>query len=292
MNELIPLGGQSADLTLPEAGNGDETVIGMWLFGRPGSTQSVYRGAVRDFMAFTGRALVSTSLSDLQAYHQSIGGLAVTTQCTKLNAIKSLLTFAHKTGYLQVNVGIALQMPKIKNTLAERILTEDDVLRMIALERNHRDKTLLRLLYLAGLRASEAPALRARDLKKSGDSGQITVFGKGGKTRVILLKASLWKELVTLRGANPDDLVFRSRKSGSPMTRQQVWRIVKRAAERAELSGAVSTHFLRHSHASHALDNGCPPHLLQATLGHSSLATTSKYVHVRPSESSSKYVRG
>ncbi len=274
MGDLVPVDGEPQNAPVLPTSSHDSSVIQMWLYGRPASTQGVYSGAVREFMAHSGKSLPATTLSDIQTFHQSLTHLATSTQCTKLNAIKSLLTFAYKAGYLPVNVGIAVQMPRIKNTLAERILSEEDVLRMLALERDPRDRVLLRLLYLAGLRASEAPALRTRDLKRSRDSGQITVFGKGGKTRTILLKPSLWKELAALRGPNPDDFIFRSRKKGCPLTRQQVWRIVKRAAARAELSALVSTHFLRRSHASHALDNGCPPHLLQATLGHSSLATT------------------
>ncbi len=97
--------------------------------------------------------------------------------------------------------------------LAEPILDTENVRDTLALERNPRNKTLLRLLYLAGLRISEACNLRIRDLQPNGTSGQITVYGKGGKTRVVLLKTSLWKDLATLRDANPDAPVFRSRES-------------------------------------------------------------------------------
>ncbi len=287
MNDLIAT--RATEVSCPVE---DDSIIRMWLHGRPDSTRAVYAPIARDFLAAVGKPLRATTLPDLQQYQTRLAGLAVATQCKKLSAIKSLLGFANKTGYLPVNIGVAVHMPKIKNTLAERILAEEDVIRMLALERDPRNKTLLRLLYLAGLRASEAPVLRGRDLQPNGDAGQITVFGKGGKTRVILLKSSLWKDLVKLRGNDPDLLVFRSSRNGRPLSRQQIWRIVKRAALRAELSELVSTHWIRHSHASHALDNGCPPHLLQATLGHASLSTTSRYAHAKPSESSSTYIRG
>lgn len=70
----------------------------------------------------------------------------------------------------------------------------------------------------------------------------------------------------------------------------QVWRIVRRAAKRAGIDKEVSCHWLRHAHASHALDRGAPIHLVQATLGHSSISTTGRYLHARPTESSSSYL--
>jgi site-specific recombinase XerD len=66
--------------------------------------------------------------------------------------------------------------------------------------------------------------------------------------------------------------------------------IVKAAAERAELSPEVSAHWLRHAHASHSLERGAPIHLVQATLGHASVATTGRYLHARPSDSSARYL--
>ena len=118
------------------------------------------------------------------------------------------------------------------------------------------------------------------------------MFGKGGKTRAVLLKASIWQELAAVRPADPDAAVFRSRNGGGALDPSQVHRIVKRAAGRAGLSDAVSAHWLRHAHVSHALDRGAPVHLVQATVGHASLATTSRYAHARPSDSSSRYLPG
>jgi integrase/recombinase XerD len=82
--------------------------------------------------------------------------------------------------------------------------------------------------------------------------------------------------------------VFASR-SGKPLERSRVTRIVREASQRAGITTNVSTHWLRHAHASHALDRGAPIHLVQATLGHRSVATTSRYLHARPDESSAAY---
>jgi integrase/recombinase XerD len=231
-------------------------------------------------------------LGDLQAYQDSLRHLAAASQARRLSAIKSLLSFGHKTGYLAFNVGAAIFLPKIRQTLAERILAEEDVLRMLALERNPRNRALLRLLYLGGLRISELCELRVRDLSPRDDAGQITIFGKGGKTRAVLLKASMWTDLAMLRGGAPDAPIFRSRNGGTALRQVMVHYIVKRAAARAGLSPAVSAHWLRHAHVSHALDRGAPAHLVQATVGHANLSTTSRYAHARPADSSSRYLAG
>jgi site-specific recombinase XerD len=85
--------------------------------------------------------------------------------------------------------------------------------------------------------------------------------------------------------------VFRSRQGGA-LDPSQVHRIVKQAAQRAGLPETVSAHWLRHAHVSHALDRGAPVHLVQATVGHASLTTTSRYAHARPNDSSSRYLPG
>jgi len=146
------------------------------------------------------------------------------------------------------------------------------------------------LLYGAGLRVSELCGLRWRDVVERDDSAQVTVFGKGGKTRHVLLSVGTWEVLRAIRGnAGEDDPLFVSRK-GTPLSVSQVFRIVRAAARRAGVEKGVSPHWLRHCHGSHALDRGAAVHLVQATLGHSSVATTGRYLHARPTESSSKYL--
>jgi integrase/recombinase XerD len=137
---------------------------------------------------------------------------------------------------------------------------------------------------------SEVCALKWRDLRPSGEAGQLTVFGKGGQTRTVWLPPRVWAALTALRtDAGPDESVFRSRRGGH-LGPRQVARIVRHAAERAGLDEPVSPHWLRHAHASHAMDRGAPIHLVRATLGHASVATTGRYLHARPSESSARYL--
>ena len=79
-------------------------------------------------------------------------------------------------------------------------------------------------------------------------------------------------------------------RTGGHLDPSAVHRIVKAAAKRAGISAEASAHWLRHAHASHSLERGAPIHLVQATLGHASVATTGRYLHARPSDSSARYL--
>lgn len=274
-----------------------ERLVSMWLHGKSPRTAEYYRLYANRFLKFVGKPLHLVTLAEVQGFATSLeeNGLSDSTQRTILAAIKSLLSFGNKTGVLPVNVGAILTLPKGTDTLSERILSELEVQTMIVLETNPRNRAILRLLYLAGLRVSELCQLSWKNLHSRGDSGQVTVLGKGSKTRSILLPSSLWVELMQLRdGAAADEPVFRSRKGtcDGHLTRERVHQIVKAAAKRAGIEGKVSPHWLRHAHATHALERGAKIHLVADTLGHSSVAVTGRYLHARPEESSSLYLSG
>jgi len=267
----------------------DDQLVELWLHGRSPHTRRAYRADSERFRAFVGKPLAMVTLGDLQAFADSLTGKPSSRSRT-LAAVKSLLAFGQRTGYLALNVGAALKLPAGKNTLAERILTETDVHRLLALEPDRRNQLLLRLLYIAGVRVSEIAALTWRDLQPRSEGGQVTVFGKGSKTRTVLLPSAIWRELLRFRQhAALDAAVFVSR-SGGHLHPSSIERMVAKAAARAGLELAVSPHWLRHSHATHALERGAPIHLVAATLGHASVATTGKYLHARPTDSSSKYL--
>jgi integrase/recombinase XerD len=98
-------------------------------------------------------------------------------------------------------------------------------------------------------------------------------------------------QLLAIKGeAKAVDPIFRSRKGGGALDVSQFRRIVYAARRRAGLEQKVSPHWMRHAHAAHALDRSAPIHLVQATLGHASVSTTSRYLHARPTESSSFYL--
>ncbi len=276
---------------LPIQAAHDEQMIALWLHGRSERTQRAYQADIARFLACVGKPLPLVTLGDLQAFADSLDHLAPNSRKRTLSAVKSLLSKAQKIGYLQFNVGAALELSSTKNTLGERILSEEQVQRMLALETNARNHALLRLLYAAGLRCSELCGLRWRDVQPKGYEAVLQVYGKGGKTRYVLISRGTFDELRRLAGQepHPDAPVFVSKRGGA-LDASQVHRIVKAAAKRAGLPGDVSPHWLRHAHASHALDRGAPISLVQATLGHASVQTTGKYLHARPNESSGRYL--
>lgn len=270
--------------------NSDDQLIALWLHGKSEHSQRAYLRDAEDFMAHSGKLLPAITLGDLQSWMDSLTG-AESSRNRKVSAVKSLLSFGHRVGYLPMNIGAAVKAPKVKNKLAERILTEDEVLRMIHQTDKQRDRVLLRVLYASAGRVSEVVGLRWRDVKENGDSGQVTLFGKGGDTRVIKLSIATWNELQAIQPEHIDEdmPVFVSQKGGS-LDQSQVNRIVKAAGQRAGITGSVSPHWLRHSHASHALDRGASVALVRDTLGHSSVAITSKYLHAKPGESSALHL--
>ena len=160
---------------------------------------------------------LQVTLADLQGFADSLGELAPASRYRTLSAIKSLLAFAHRTGYLPYDVGRALRLPAVRSRLAERILPEADLHRILSLEANPRNRAILTLLYASGMRVSELCGLCWRDLQPNSDGGQVTVLGKGGVTRAVKIPASVWKLVNGLRGAKaePGDPVFRSRKKGN-----------------------------------------------------------------------------
>lgn len=267
-----------------------DRLIEMWLDGRSPHTRSSYRRYAHQFMSYLNKPIHLATLADIQGWRLTLSGKSDNSIKTATSAIKSLFTFANKIGVLKINPGAALKQVKPKDCLNERILSELEVQTMITLETDPRNRLILRLLYSGGLRVSELSTLKWKDLKERGESGQVTVYGKGRKTRTVLLRQDVWLELMRLKGdRDRDEPVFRSKKGGH-INRHQLWRIVKIAANRAGLEGNVSPHWLRHAHASHSLDRGAPIHLVQQTLGHESVATTSRYLHARPNDSSSLYL--
>jgi Phage integrase, N-terminal SAM-like domain len=137
----------------------DERLVELWLHGRNELTIAAYGVDVAGFLEAVGKPIRSVSIGDLQAWVSTLEG-APATRRRRLAAVKSLLTFATRIGYIPFNAGAVARLPPAINVLAERILTEEQVVRLIALERDPRNHALLRLLYpcgaagIGGLRAA------------------------------------------------------------------------------------------------------------------------------------------
>ena len=272
--------------------NTDEQLIKLWLHGRSKHTQRAYQKDTADFLDFVGHSLKNITLAQLQSYSDYLRskGLSPAAIKRKLASVKSLFTFGHKIGYLLFDVGKPLKIPACKDKLAERILSEEEVQTIINSVKNKRNRLIIKTLYYTGIRVSELASLKWKDLQSRNEGGQLTILGKGGKTNTLLIPARLWNELLSLGTSGSDDNpVFISR-NGKHLHPGHIRKIVKKIALKAIGKGATP-HYYRHSAASHSLDNGCPIHIVQKQLNHSSIATTGKYLHARPTESISKYLK-
>lgn len=268
----------------------DETPpVDAWLHGRPAGTARGYRRDVSRFLATLAGSLDAATVTDVQAYADTLAHLAPATRARALAAVKSFLTFATETSAIPKDIGRLVKIPPGKETLAERILSRAEVRRMFDGETQPRNHALLALLYTTGLRVGEAAGLRWRDCaiceaEGGQETAQLTVFGKGAKTRFVQLHPPIWSELASLSAERPyDALVF-------GVTARQIERVVKQAAIRVGLVGRISPHYLRHSYATHSIEGGMPIHELQAVLGHAAMTTTARYLHAKPKQSSAKYL--
>ena len=143
----------SALLGQGRAGN-DDQLVEIWLHGRSEHTARAYRTDVERLRRGIRKPLAAISLADLQWFADALDG-APASRYRTLSAVKSLLAFGHRIGYLPFDVGRVLRLPAVRNRLAERILSEADLHRILSLEPNPRNRAILTLLYASGVRVSE-----------------------------------------------------------------------------------------------------------------------------------------
>lgn len=175
---------------------------------------------------------------------------------------------------------IKIKRPRRKKALPV-ILTSDEIARMITLTRNLKHKAIISLAYASGLRKGEVQTLKPGDI----DSGRQQICirsGKGQKDRYTLLSLKMLEMLRTYyKTHRPKVYLFESSyKHSTPLALTTLHRIVKLAAERAEIKKCVSFHTLRHCFATHMLENGVNLRIIQQLMGHTSLKTTAIYLHV------------
>jgi integrase/recombinase XerC len=206
----------------------------------------------------------------------------------KLAAVRSFYRFLLREGSIQKNPADDIRSPKLPKPLP-RVLAKDDAGALMEFPEGRsalslRDRALLETLYSTGARVSEAVGINVGDLDET--EGLVHLRGKGRKERVIPIgdvatrairayRQSLKSELLERRLAAPLFLNHR----GGRLTTRSVARIVVRYSSRLA-GGAVSPHALRHSYATHLLDEGADLRSIQEMLGHASLSTTQKYTHL------------
>ena len=159
------------------------------------------------------------------------------------------------------------------------VLSKEEVKSLIETTRNLKHRAILAVIYSAGLRISELISLRPSDIDS--DRKQIRVLGKGNKYRYTLLSENSLDMLrVYWRAYRPVRYLFEGQKKGQPISQSTIQQVFKNACNKTGIKKPVSVHSLRHSFATHLLESGVNLKIIQSLLGHSSLRTTSIYLHV------------
>ena len=214
-----------------------------------------------------------------------------------ISSLKSFYKFLIVEKYINNNPSDTLFLPKVKKSLPNT-LTEDEVLKLLNIELNdnfsYRNKSMLELMYAAGLRVSELVNLKLQDIDFSQDI--IRIFGKGSKERIVPIgdyaKEYLEKYIYEYRGSmlkkESSEFLFLNN-HGKQMTRQGFFKIVKKIAKEKGINKELSPHTLRHSFASHLLKYGADLRTIQELLGHSDISTTQIYTHITNEELKKNY---
>jgi integrase/recombinase XerD len=226
----------------------------------------------------------------LLGYLHDVGEtLAVRSKARRLAALRSLFKYLQLRGVVDHNPALRLRFPQMRAVLP-KVLAPWEVEALLAgptaeTPLGQRDKAMLELLYATGIRVSELVDLSVQQVHLQ--VGYIVVRGKGDKERLVpmgewageALRVYLNDGRPRLMGKQSISLVFLNHR-GRKLSRQGVWKTIKGYALRVGISQSLSPHMLRHSFATHLLQNGADLRSLQAMLGHADIATTQIYTHV------------
>ncbi len=215
-------------------------------------------------------------------------GLKSRSLARHISTLRGFFAFAADEGFFNDDPAKKLENPKLPKTLPE-VLDKDEIIRVLSLpdmstKLGYRDKVMLELLYAAGLRVSELIAMTILDYDQQ--TGIVKVFGKGSKERLIPIHYAAQDLLNSyLKDCRPgykpaQDFMFLNR-SGKGLTRQGVWKLIKKFVEQAGIKRNISPHTFRHSFATHLLEGGADLRTVQLLLGHADISATEIYTHVQ-----------
>jgi integrase/recombinase XerD len=241
------------------------------------ATQRSYLHAVSRFSRYFGHSPHRLGLEDVREYqvHLVANGIS----WPALNQTVCALRFFY--GVTLGHNEIPERIPYARNPRGlPEVLGADEVVRFLEAVPSLRTRTALTTAYAAGLRASETVGLKVANI----DSSRMVIrveHGKGGKDRYVMLSAQLLKILrLYWRLSRPKDWLFPGREESRPIDVQVLYAACRSAGKAAGLGKRVTVHTLRHSFATHLLENGTDIRIIQVLLGHNNLATTARYTQV------------
>ena len=263
--------------------------------GLSSNTISAYRGDLNAYLDFMSgnhiEALSKISREDITGFmlNQKDRSIAVNSVARRLAAIRMFHRFLAREKILKSDPTNLIDSPRLWKKIPDT-LTLNEVESLIAQpnirdNQGRRDKAILETLYATGMRVSEAVNLRLDNVNL--DIGFLRCIGKGNKERVIPLGkkaiASIQRYLESSRpkflNKKTSEHLFVSR-FGKKISRQSIWKLIKRYALEARIKKPLRPHILRHSFATHLLERGADLRSVQEMLGHASISTTQIYTHI------------
>ena len=235
--------------------------------------------------------VVRATFDDLQAFvFDTFKDItSAKTQARLLSSIHSFYRFLLYHHYIEQDPSELLEMPRVEKKLPE-VLSLEEIDAMIACidmskPEGHRNRAIIEMLYGSGLRVSELTDLRLSNIYRQ--EGYMRILGKGSKQRLVPIspvadeQLGYWLQDRNALDIKPEsiDIVFLNH-YGRQLTRAMIFTIVKRLAQAAGITKTISPHTLRHSFATHLLQNGADLRIIQQLLGHESIVTTEIYTHV------------
>lgn len=264
--------------------------------GLSANTVEAYQRDISTFFSFLEKEKKLLSIDEVKEVHlvDFIEGLqnndyASSSIARHLISIKVLCRFLKREGELQSNFALYLATPKIWQLIPE-VLSYEEMEKLLSAPdlktfRGVRDKAILEILYACGLRVSEVCSLKIYDV----DDSYVRVMGKGRKERLVpigihaleALDAYLHQCRSQTESEKQQTLFVSNR--GKPLSRVAIWKMIKNYATQVGITKNISPHTLRHSFATHLLDNGADLRVIQEMLGHASISSTDRYTHVSKS---------
>ena len=261
--------------------------------GLSSNTKLAYKRDIEHFQSKIQKHMRQVKREDIITYMQflKISRYAATSIARKLAALKAFYRFMTAEGYVAVDPAEIIEAGT-RGTKLPRVLNLNEVEKLLEApdlnsSEGYRDRAMLEMLYATGMRVSELVNLTVANVNLN--MKYVIAFGKGSKERIIPLGQIALKFVETYLNVVRPKLLHSNNKSdqhlfltvyGKGMTRQRFWQIIKDYGHQAELRKELSPHILRHSFATHLLDNGADLRSVQELLGHSDISTTQIYTHL------------
>ncbi len=245
-----------------------------------------------DFLSLNNKDILTATQEDIQQFlnfEKTKKKNSSRTMARSLAAIRQFYNFVSDKFEEIENPTIKIESPHVEKTLPDFLSIQEVNLLFSSISENDiyelRDKTIFELLYSCGLRITEA--IEILSINMDFENSLIRVIGKGSKERIApvgdeakrLLKKYLMESRPEICGTRECEYLFISKK-GSKLNRKSVWRLLKNYVTRTRINKNITPHTLRHSFATHLIENGADLRSVQELLGHMDISTTQVYTHL------------